>query len=61
MSTHTAEKNTYAMAAVCSNCGWSGTFRVPKGSTLSAMRECPNCGCTRLMEMGDPAFKKATL
>ena len=54
-------KGSYQMAAVCSNCGWRGVFILSKGHNLNVSKECPNCGCMRLMSQGDPQFNKPRL
>lgn len=43
----------YTLPGSCSNCGWSGTLSIPKGTKAPGRRtsfipdgeECPRCGC----------------
>ena len=38
----TIEIETYSAECECTNCGWSGTLEIPKGSAIDEM-ECPEC------------------
>ena len=36
------EIETYSAECECTNCGWSGTLEIPKGTAIDEM-ECPEC------------------
>jgi rRNA maturation protein Nop10 len=43
----------YSLSGSCSNCGWTGTLSIPRGSKApgrkfdhsSDAEDCPRCGC----------------
>ena len=43
------EIETYSAEVKCTNCGWSGTLEIPKGTAIDEM-ECPECKVVALVK-----------
>lgn len=49
------KNDRYKLDVACTNCEYSGTVDIKRGSLLT-QRACPSCGCATLRKIGSLAL-----